>query len=179
MSELRPVPGCAGGRIRVVLGETGSDYLYYLDEDDGDREWQSSDWTVKQGGPPAGLCRQMNNMIAKGRHITSVDFDRTGQWFVAGKKRDGSGDHSWWGGTDAGEAIEKSLHRGKVYFGGRNSWGTKISVVLKGSNGYATKGIGDTALLKKIKQMHSEKKSIEFIRCFNAVSYTHLRAHET
>ena len=89
MAAPRPIPGSAGGRIRVILGETGSDYLYYLDEDDGDREWQTRNWTVDDGGPPTGLCRQINNMISKGRHITSVDYDCSGQWFVKGQKGDG------------------------------------------------------------------------------------------
>ena len=110
MPVPRAITGCAGGRIRVILGETGSDYLYYLDEDDGDSEWQTCNWTVDDGGPPTGLCKQMENIIARGRHITSVDFDCSGQWYVAGEMRDGSGSHAWWGGTSSGERqVKKSL----------------------------------------------------------------------
>ena len=164
----RRIPGSAGSRIRVILGETGDDYLYYFDEDDGDTEWQSCDWTVNGGGPPYGLCRQMNNMFGKGRHITSVDFDCTGQWFVAGEKRDGTGAHSWWGGTEYSDEIKKFSSTGKVYFGGTTHYGSSISVVMDGRNRCFISGNVDGSLYRRLKRINSRNKSVDFIRCFNA-----------
>ena len=113
----RAITGSAGSRIRVILGDSGTDYLHYLNEDNGDRKWQTRNWTTDSGGPPSGLCKQMNNISAKNRHITDVAFDTSGQWFVSGEKRDGTGAHRWWGGTAAtvGAAIREN--RDMVAFG--------------------------------------------------------------
>ena len=51
MSPPRSIVGSPGRRIKVILGETGSDYLIYCDHDDGDREWQTVNWPTRSGGP--------------------------------------------------------------------------------------------------------------------------------
>lgn len=169
MSRPRPISGSAGSRIRVILGKTGDDYLYYINEDDGNCEWQSRDWTVDDGGPPYGLCRQMNNINSKGRYITDVTFDSTGQWYVAGQKRDGTGGHSWWGDTDAGESIKNACDTTKVVFGNDdgNYHKEKRWVVLNGRNGYSTSQGIDSNLKSRMQRINKKRKTIDFIRLFD------------
>mmetsp|Transcript_13171 Transcript_13171/g.28582 ORF Transcript_13171/g.28582 Transcript_13171/m.28582 type:complete len:588 (-) Transcript_13171:241-2004(-) len=176
MSRPRPITGSAGSRIRVILGETGSDYLYYLNEDNGNTEWQSSNWTTESGGPPYGLRKQINNIYAKGRHITDVAFDTSGRWFVGGEKRDGTGAHFWWGGTDSDadpllRASTKS-HRRVVSFapldGYRNDTGKYA--VITGSNDYALIGV-DKALANRVDRIQRKGKSIDVLRLFAIHGY--------
>jgi hypothetical protein len=88
--------------IKVLLGSEGSDYVLLMDEDDGDCEYQYCNWTTTgSGGIPSNLAKQINNCSAKKRYITDVAFGPNDEWFVTGKKRDGSGEYSWWGGTSA------------------------------------------------------------------------------
>ena len=162
MARPSPITGSAGSRIRVILGATGSDYLYYLDEDDGTRVWQSKDWTVADGGPPLGLCTQINSMIKKGRHITDVAFESTsGQWFVTGQKRDGTGAYQWWGGTLASGAIQEESC--KVVFGPDDQW-----IVLRGRNGYQCSSGIDSDLSSRMHRINSRNKAINFVRLFGA-----------
>jgi hypothetical protein len=73
--------------------------VYYLDEDDNTTSWQSWNWTSDHCGPPSVLCTQMNNISNKGRYVTDVTFESTsGQWYVDGQKRDGTGFNQCWGG---------------------------------------------------------------------------------
>ena len=46
MARPREIRGTPGSRIRVLLGQGGEDYLYFLDEDTGDREFQTVNWTA-------------------------------------------------------------------------------------------------------------------------------------
>lgn len=176
MSRPRSIKGSAGSRIRVILGETGDDYLYYINEDDGNREWQTRNWTVDNGGPPYGLCRQMNNMSRKGRYITKVDYDTTGQWHVAGQKRDGTGAYSWWGATDGGYKIKNAVRTGdgKVFFGNDDGYyGDKEKrwVVLHGRNGYAMSDGINSNLISRMKRINKKRKTINFLRLFNNNEY--------
>ena len=99
----RSIEGTIGSRIRVILGETGTNnWLLLLDHDDGDTKWQEVQWN----GVPDQLCKQINNCTTKGRYVTDVDFGPGEEWFVNGIKRDGSGDHAWWGGgADEGDLV--------------------------------------------------------------------------
>ena len=42
--EPQKIQGIDGGRIKLIFGEDGDSYLLILDEDDGDRQWQSQYW---------------------------------------------------------------------------------------------------------------------------------------
>ena len=77
-----------GNRIRVVLGATGESYLLILNEDDGDRTWQSVYWSG--GDWSDGLKTQINNCRAKGRQVTAVAFGPDNEWWVSGAKPDGT-----------------------------------------------------------------------------------------
>ena len=52
MSRPREITGTEGSRIKVFLGETGGDYLYFFDEDDGSRSGSRVDWTTGSGSLP-------------------------------------------------------------------------------------------------------------------------------
>ena len=76
MPRPPPVTGSAGSRIKVILGATGDDYLYFFDETHGGTaDWQSSGWTTSTGSLPDGLASQLNACSNKGRYITDV-------WYV-------------------------------------------------------------------------------------------------
>ena len=112
MPEPPPsVKGIDGKRIRLIFGENGDSYLLILDEDNGDQQWQTQYWS----NIPYGLAKQINNMVAKGRYVKDVHFSPDGRWFVNGRKRDGSGGHSWWGGCYDGlsSAINKMSGKGE------------------------------------------------------------------
>ena len=63
----RPMPmSDEGSRVRVILGETGEDYLVILDhEDAGGHKWQTVDWRTEDGGLPLGLAQQLRNLTKK------------------------------------------------------------------------------------------------------------------
>ena len=143
MVRPSPVTGSAGSRIKVILGDSGTEYVYFVDETDGSRDWQSSNWTTGPGGLPLPLAKQLNACIAKGRYITQAVHGPDGEWFVSGRKRDGSGAHSWWGGTDATDKIKEwcGKERLRVSFGQAGAW-----VLQQGQNGYWCSGNVDDNL---------------------------------
>jgi hypothetical protein len=163
-----PISGSIGSRIRIIFGETASEYLLIFDEED-DRKWQSychsSIWSA--------VGRQFRNCTAKGRHVTCIDFGPTGAWFMSGQKRDGSGHHSWWGdSTTASSTIQGEVggnHEVKASFGS-NENGSETFVVITGNNGYAYHGIDDD-LLSRIKRIHQRRKTIHFVRLFHGDGY--------
>eukprot|EP00977_Amphora_coffeiformis_P004590 scaffold991_cov278-Amphora_coffeaeformis.AAC.7 len=166
----RAITGCVGKRIRVILGPTGQDYLVLLNHDDGVRPWQEADWS---GDIPGPVARQINNCTNKGRYITQVDFNTsTGAWFVSGVKCDGSGGHSWWGGTDNGDAISESASARdctKVSFGSCD-YNSEMFCVITGNNGFAHQNI-PKSLLNRMNRINKLKKSIHFIRLFEHFQY--------
>ena len=106
---MRPIQQSAGSCIKVLLGESGSDFLYAFDEDDGDAKWQTLHWNIESGGIPDGLLKQLNSMTRKGRHMTSIACGPNGDWFVSGERRDGSGAHSWWNTCNYGSQLSDSI----------------------------------------------------------------------
>jgi hypothetical protein len=162
-----PISGSIGRRIRIIFGETASEYLLVFDEED-DRKWQSYShcnlWSA--------VSRQFRNCTAKGRHVTCIDFGPTGAWFMSGQKRDGSGHHSWWDSTTASSTIEEEVggnDKVKASFGS-NKYGSETSVVITGANGYAYDGIDDD-LLSRIERIHQSRKTIHFVRLFHDDGY--------
>ena len=162
----RSITGSAGSRIRLLFGETGSDYLYFFNEDDGTSEWQSSDWTIGPGGFPNGLAKQLNNIIAKDRYVEEVAFGPNDEWYVYGIKRDGTGGYSWWGGCSNNcsakikELTTGSCNRLQVCFGRHSS-----SLLIVDNNGYSFSYI-DEDLVKRVKMINREKGTIHLVRLF-------------
>ena len=163
MARPREISGTPGSRIRVLLGQSGDDYLYFFDEDTGDREYQTMNWTPTSGGIPAKLASQLNNLPAKGRYMTQVSFGPEGEWYVRGKKRDGSGEHTWWGGTSASDSIKEyctdpSL---QVAFGHDNRW-----ALIKEKNGWYFSYDINEDLVKHMELVRKRRGSVNFLRLF-------------
>ena len=183
----RSIDGTIGSKIRIILGDTGDDWLLLLNHDDGNSKWQEQQWG---GSIPNPLAKQINNCIAKDRYIKEVDFGPNGEWFVHGIKRDGSGGHSWWGGTLASSAIAEnssSSSRVQVSFGSDtdpepsydydydceydNDNKLETYAILQGKNGYQLSNSIDGDLTSRMKRIHTRKKSINFIRLFTDGAY--------
>jgi hypothetical protein len=163
-----PISGSIGSRIRIIFGDTASEYLLIFNEEDDDSKWQS----YYQGNLWTAVARQLRNCKAKGRHVTCIDFGPTGAWFMAGQKRDGSGHHSWWNSTTASSTIKEQSGGNdevKASFGS-NEYGSETSVVIIGSNGYACRGI-DNDLRSRIDRIHERGKMIHFVRLFYGDKY--------
>ena len=164
----RQIDGSAGSRVRLILGDTGSEYLLLLNEDDGNSSWQTKDWTCI----PSQLAKQINNCTSKGRNVAHVDFGTTNAWYVNGVKVDGSGGHSWWGGTEATGEIKKKVsgyQTLKVSFGS-DSYGKESYMLLEGRNGYLTHNI-DADLVSRIQRLNRQNKAIQFVRLFHNGGY--------
>jgi Zinc finger, C3HC4 type (RING finger) len=171
MASMTPpcaIPGGVGSRIRIVLGETGSDYLLLLNEDDGDRKWQSHYWH----GIPSAVARQLNNCTAKGRHVTQIDFEPTsGAWFMSGQKRDGSGRHCWWGSTAAASTLSEYFASHDVVKAsfGTDDYGNETYAIVADANGRG-KGISNN-LLTRMRRINNRGKTIYFVRLFHDGGY--------
>lgn len=167
----RAITGSAGSRIKVVLGETGSDYLLLLNEDDGSSEWQNTSWTTEAGGLPNGLANQLNNMIRKGRYATNVAFGPCGEWFISGQKRDGSGAHTWWGGIDSGPSATikewaGTKHSLQVCFGEGRDF-----AIIQGNNGFSLACSGDKDLASRVKRIRNRRKTVKKVCLFPSGGY--------
>lgn len=167
----RPISGSAGSRIKVILGDTGSDYLLLLDEDNGNHECQRNDWTAGYGSLPAGLANQLNNLPKKGRYADQVAFGPNGAWYVSGVKRDGSGSHAWWGGGDI-----QMMGAMKEYAGNGSSVQVSFGkdgeyAIIIGTNGYATSCSFNNDLLARIQRMRNRSMTIKKVCLFPAGGY--------
>ena len=108
------------------------------------------------------MAKQLNACGAKGRYITEAAHGPDGEWFVSGRHRDGSGAHSWWGGTDATDTIKgwnSSSARLRVSFGQAGAW-----VLQQGQNGYSFSGNVDDDLKARIKRIHGNGGTIKRMR---------------
>jgi len=169
MSTLRSIEGTVGSRIRVILGDTGNEWLLILNKDNGTRTWQEIDWK----SIPNAVAKQINNCTNKGRDIKMVDFGRTGSWYVNGEKPDDTAGHSWWGNTDAGDTIKEfanSPQTLKVSFG-CDDYFRNSHVLLKGSNGYSYSSNIPSSLTNRLKRINHRKKAVQFVRLFDSSQF--------
>ena len=161
-----PINGSIGSRIRVVLGDTGNNWLLIENKDNGDRKWQDQEWK----NIPGPVAKQLNNCIAKNRDIEEVDFGPSGSWYVNGKKSDGSGGYSWWGGTRASDTIKESCNDITSISFGTNIYNIENYAVVNGRNGYAVAGL-NSSLESRIKRINEGNKKINFLRLFDDGQY--------
>ncbi len=163
----REITGSIGSRIRIVFGDTGDDWLLLLNNDDGDRKWQSKAWS---GNIPYKIAKQLNNCDAKGRKATCVDFGPGGEWYVHGVKPDGTGAHHWWGGTFGGNDIEEMTGSIKVSFGS-DDFGQETYAIIQGRNGYSLSGSAPSGLRDRLDKIHRKRKNVEYVRLFSDGKY--------
>jgi hypothetical protein len=160
--------GTPGSRIRLIMGQTGSSYLIIMNEDNGQQ-------TIKWHGMPNAICKQINNCILKDRIVKELDCSSaTGAWYVEGVKRDGTGQHSWWGATAASLSLNSVPSR-KVSLGSSysNYYDTpeEIYVIISGSNGYCFSSNTPSGLKERLKRIRDRGKTINFVRLFDDRGY--------
>jgi hypothetical protein len=75
--EPRPIEGTAGSRIRVTLGDTGSNsFLLLLDEDDGERTWQSKSW--------CNIPSSLDQQLRRTNYVYHCCYSNsTKEWFLS------------------------------------------------------------------------------------------------
>jgi hypothetical protein len=169
-SPPRDITGTAGSRVMLLLGTTGSDFVLFCDEDDGETECQSPYWSTGTGSLPHTLAHQLNKCAAEGRYVTTVNFGPSGEWYMSGKKRDGTGATSWWEGVGAvaSEQIKvraKAHHPLQVFFGDTN----KV-LLISGKNGFWASGV-DCDLSARLDRINKLNASILMVRQYSDGGY--------
>lgn len=165
----RSITGSIGSRIRVILGNDGDEWLLLLNYDSGDTKWQNKHWR----NIPVAVAKQINNCTSKGRDIKAVDFGADGAWYVNGAKPDGTGCHSWWGGTLASAEIKQWYgmpHELQVSFGS-TEWEIETWALIQGKNGYWESSNLNDGLSDRLKRIHDRNKTIHFVRLFSGGQY--------
>lgn len=167
----RPIEGTPGTRARVLLGDTGLDFVLVANSDDGTNEWQAV--VVSDSGSVDRLARQIQNCENKGRYVTEIDLHAaTGAWYVAGKRRDGSGPHSWWnfGSSDADDAVRRLIHPDtEVSLGSRRDEYGNVQimyVVVNGRNNFTYCNIPDR-LANLLQRVQRNDSIIHCVRLFD------------
>ncbi|KDO32134.1 hypothetical protein SPRG_03351 [Saprolegnia parasitica CBS 223.65] len=79
----------AGQKALLVL--QGEYYLLVLNE----AQWDGSFTQRIVRHLPDDMDRQIDNCIAKGRHVTHAALGPKDEWYISGSKPDGSGAHCW------------------------------------------------------------------------------------
>jgi len=156
----RPIAGSVGSRIRLIFGATASNWLLLLNEDDGNKEWQ----TVHMSYMPNDVETQMDNCSNSDRYVTEVAVGPTGAWYIHGIRRDNTEGHSWWGETKAFSGIETNDQL-KVSFGS-DSDGRETYALLFGRNECVLSSNLPEDLKQRIEHLKSQNKAIKFIRLF-------------
>jgi Zinc finger, C3HC4 type (RING finger) len=174
-SPPTPIEGTPGTRTRVLLGDTGSEYVMVANPNDGTTQWQS---IVADGGNLGGLVRQIRNCESKGRYVTAIDYHpATRAWYVAGMKRDGTGWHCWWNNissSDAEAVVRQDAHQSsKVSLGSfRDEHGSlnDVCVVVNGRNGYNSDNLPN-ALANRLRRINRLNKVVHCVRLFDRGGY--------
>lgn len=167
----RQIKGSVGDRIRIVLNETGSQFVLLLNEDDGNHERQRVGWTEI----PDALAEQLNNSVNGQEHLTEIDFGSTGAWYVHGRNRNGAGGvHARWGQTHNGDLIDafaksSDMQNFKVSFGS-DKYGLESFVAIEGTTKYRSSNIDDR-LAFRLKRMQRSNKKIHSVRLFSNGAY--------
>ena len=180
MACPRPIEGSAGSRIKLVLGEKGSDYILILNEDRGDREVQSILGEF-EGGISSNLSKQIKECNANDFFVKDVASGHCGEWYLEVRKKSRStGDdknnddkdysereQGIWGGLERGLSDEiKSKYaedsKLKVSFGDDNRW-----VLIQSKNGFHYSGNLDPKgvnIAQRLRHLNEINGTIHFVR---------------
>jgi len=93
-------------------------------------------------------------MTNKLRHVTTMAFGPNGEWYASGKKRDGSGEHAWWGGRTDIVGNEDQI-----------SFGCNSTMVhINNPNGFSSSGILPDSLQQRMSLINTQKGVIKRVR---------------
>lgn len=155
MSYPRSIEGSAGKRCRVLLGQTGSDYIFLANNDDGNITWQSHEWDVKSfHGIPRRLINRINECSETGQMVTEISFGNNCDCFMREENRY----YCSYVSESFTEALKKhsNLER-KVSIGDNGSW-----LILYGHNGYSYSY--DNLSSDILTRLDENKGKIDFVR---------------
>jgi hypothetical protein len=157
--EPRLIVGSAGSRIKLILGPSGRDYLLLLEEDDGNRKWQSKAWN----NIPPGLVKRISKVV----NVHQVSFNSENNWFLKGDVG------NWW--NISNKTCEKSISDGvnskaavRVVFGDPD---TQQFIVLTGANGYTLGSNLPVRLITALKNAKAKGDEILQIGGLNGTRY--------
>ncbi|EQC28381.1 hypothetical protein SDRG_13928 [Saprolegnia diclina VS20] len=102
----------APGRSIPVAILQGDEYLLVLNEVQEDGSFTQS----FKLNLPVGMARQIENCIAKGRHVTHAALGPNDEWYMSGTKPDGTGAH-WWASNVSKVFLEAAAINCRVAFG--------------------------------------------------------------
>lgn len=150
MSCPRKIEEPAGKRIKLILGDTGSDYIY--------RKWQGRAWTFNKG-ISGQLTRQINEIVKTGRDIIDIASGPKGEWYFNGMKQDGSGNMGCWAGMSStfDSSINEKGFRERVCIGDGKRW------IIYSDRSYRGENLGHD-LSEHLNQILGENRHIDFIR---------------
>jgi hypothetical protein len=151
------ISGSAGSRTQVMLGPSAGSWILLFNYHDGDSMAQKHFWS----GVPHGLANQINNCSAKGRYVTTFAASSDNDWFVHGRRYDGSGGHMWWSGGNpwlAGQ-LEGEKDEVNVTMQYDEYDGLKQLVII-GSNGWASTNVG-SGLTDEVKKVNTSRGTVK------------------
>lgn len=158
---VKLIDGSAGSRIRVILGSTGQSFLLLIDEDDGEKQWQSKSWV----GIPDGLAQKLKDV----EYVHQCSFSNNGtDWFLKARSAKTGTTRSWWNveSQSFDSAIETAIDGGlevRVVFGStKNQF-----IVLLGPNGYTLGSDLPEGLLTAMDEIYDAETTIARIRGLN------------
>jgi hypothetical protein len=113
----RAIVGSIGSRIRLIFGDSGSEWLLLLNQDDGKREFQTRRWS----NIPDVVAQKINDCCSTGQYIQEIDFggpDFNPMWYMEGIKRNQT--DTWWSDSADDQGVEEYFNKPKF----RVSFGT-------------------------------------------------------
>jgi hypothetical protein len=167
-----------GSRIRLIFGNSGSEWLLLLNEDDGNHEFQTSAGM----NIPNVVAAQIDDCNKRGQHIKEIDFGPFNTWFIKGiqypsSRTTSTGEMLAWWNTDAVNTINTQHFIRKPDFraafgsrwGENDNVGEASYVFLYGRNRYRANCNGK--LLSRLDRIQRNNKEVHFVRLFHNDSY--------
>jgi len=169
-----------GSRVRILLGETASDWIIFLNHEDTTRWWQTQHRSVKNT-LPTGLVETFHECARDGYKIEQIEWtvptnavnSREGEpyFFVIATK--GSEGRAHW---ECAPEFRDDIHgtaiqnqdietRFRASFGyDQDNLPTYVGLI--GNNGYSTSANVPEELKNRLQQINGGKKSVHFVRLF-------------
>lgn len=152
-----------GSRLQVILGKTGSEYVFIKKEGSGEYQKQDFSWTSGDIGIPSELVRNLNNIININDIVTAVSLGPKNEWFVRGQRRDGNCSYINCDKTDIISIVRKLGIKDdvkNVIFGDND----KFFIITDG-DAFSHPDL-DENLLRVFAHLNISRKDIELVRLF-------------